>query len=115
MSLIKYLILPIFLFSLGQASWANEETSKYKMSPETLKKQLSQVSLTKEQIISMVDLMVAQGKVTPQMGEKTKKQISDLSESELQAVINKGMDHLKTNGKDSLRNMGIDDLLNSGN
>lgn len=110
-SLRKTLFALFLIFSPLVASFA--DNSKYEMSAEQLKKQLSQVSVSKDQVRSMVDLLVAQGKITPQMGEKTKKELENLSEGELQTVINKAMSHLKTNGKDSLRNMGIDDLLKS--
>jgi hypothetical protein len=78
-----------------------------------LNSSLSQVSLSKDQIKMMVDVMVAQGQVTPQMGEKTKGEIDKLTESELQAVIKQAMTHIQKNGTDSMKGMGFEDALKS--
>lgn len=100
-------LMTFFLFISYSALAQNQVTA------EMLNESLSKVSLNKEQIKMMVDVMVAQGQVSPQNGEKTKKEIDSLSEQELQNVIKQAMTQIKKSGAESLKGDSLNDALKS--
>lgn len=87
--------------------------AEFKVTEKMLNESLSEVSLSKDQIKMMVDVMVAQGQVTPQNGEKTKKEIDSLSEQELQKVMRDAMAHIKKNGTESIKGKSFDEAIKS--
>lgn len=81
----------------------------FQVDSSALKEGLKDVKLDKNHMRQMLDLLVSQGKITPQQGEEAKKELSDLSQEEMDNLTTKAIKHI--NSKASEDSSSLDDYL----
>jgi hypothetical protein len=85
----------------------------FEIDAESLKKSLSQIKLNKGQVSQMLDLLIAQEKISPEEGEKAKKKLEGMSDEQIQEITQKAVKEINSpatkNGgslNDYLENIG---------
>lgn len=67
----------------------------FEVNSQDLKKNLDQVQLNKGHVSQMLDVLVAKGKITPQQGEKARKELEDMSEEQMQELTQRAVQQIQ--------------------
>lgn len=79
------------IFCLSSAS-----VYSFQVDAEGLKKNLGDVQLNKNQVSQMLDVLVAKGKISPQQGEKARKELEGMSDEQMQELTNKAVNQINS-------------------
>lgn len=100
--MVKLFILFI-AFTFSSLSFSFEVDSKM------LQENLSQVKLDKSQVNQMLELLVAQGKITSAQKNKAQKELEGMSDEQLQELTQKAVKHVEKASENGGEN--LDDYL----
>lgn len=81
----------------------------FQVDAESLKKNLDDVQLNKDQVSQMLDVLVAKGKITPQQGEKARRELEGMSDEKMQELTQKAVN--KINSAAEKDSSSLDDYL----
>lgn len=93
-----YQILQVF--SLVTLFFLVSPASATQVNSQDLKKKLEDVQLSKDHVSQMLNVLVAKGKITPQQGEKARKELEGMSDEQLQDLTRKAVQQINKTSED---------------